>query len=208
MNQADGECSEHPSLAGHRLSLSDLFCTEPFLPPSPSAAYRTTGLLAAASGLGGLRLLDGCGSSMVVGPSNPFFADAFQNERLVQPYLHEQFQWKHGLQAKYRVADYLACHPSVSLSAIAPFCAVGFSLERPGRQVTSAMRSELIIWLGKVNRKLGYDIETFLLAVNYVDRFLGASVISADRLQLLGLAAVLVAAKKVTIAIAVHLTDD
>lgn len=69
------------------------------------------------------------------------------------------------------------------------------------------MRSELIIWLGKVNRQLGYDIETFLLAVNYVDRFLAASVISADRLQLLGLAAILVAAKKVT-SISIHCLLD
>ncbi len=59
------------------------------------------------------------------------------------------------------------------------------------------MRSELIIWLGKVNRQFGYDIETFLLAVNFVDRFLAVTVVSADRLQLLGLAAILVAAKKV-----------
>lgn len=64
-------------------------------------------------------------------------------------------------------------------------------------QVTSAMRSELIIWLGKVNRQFGYDIETFLLAINFVDRFLAVTVVSADRLQLLGLAAILVAAKKV-----------
>lgn len=59
------------------------------------------------------------------------------------------------------------------------------------------MRSELIIWLGKVNRQFGYDIETFLLAVNFVDRFLAVTILSADRLQLLGLAAILVAAKKV-----------
>lgn len=59
------------------------------------------------------------------------------------------------------------------------------------------MRSELIIWLGKVNKQFGYDIETFLLAVNFVDRFLAVTVMSADRLQLLGLAAILVAAKKV-----------
>lgn len=59
------------------------------------------------------------------------------------------------------------------------------------------MRSELIIWLGKVNRQFGYDIETFLLAVNFVDRFLAVTVVSADRLQLLALAAILVAAKKV-----------
>ena len=59
------------------------------------------------------------------------------------------------------------------------------------------MRSELILWLGKVNRQFKYDIETFLLAVNFVDRFLAVTVVSADRLQLLGLAAILVAAKKV-----------
>jgi hypothetical protein len=59
------------------------------------------------------------------------------------------------------------------------------------------MRSELIGWLGKVNRQFGYDIETFLLAINFVDRFLAVSMVSSDSLQLLGLAAILVAAKKV-----------
>jgi hypothetical protein len=60
------------------------------------------------------------------------------------------------------------------------------------------MRSELIIWLGKVNKQFGYDIETFLLAVNFVDRFLAATMLlPLDNLQLVGLAALLVAAKKV-----------
>lgn len=59
------------------------------------------------------------------------------------------------------------------------------------------MRSELIVWLGKVNRQFGYDIETFLLAVNFVDRFLATTLFPGDQLQLLGLAAILVAAKKV-----------
>ena len=63
------------------------------------------------------------------------------------------------------------------------------------------MRSELIIWLGQVNKQFGYDIETFLLAVNFFDRFLASTLnlVTADQLQLVGLAAILVAAKKVSV---------
>ncbi len=60
------------------------------------------------------------------------------------------------------------------------------------------MRSELIGWLSKMTGEFKYDIETFLLAVNFVDRFLAVTfAVAADQLQLLGSAALLVAAKKV-----------
>lgn len=75
-------------------------------------------------------------------------------------------------------------------------------------QITSAMRSELIAWLSKVTGEFSYDIETFLLAVNFVDRFLAGTspyLVAADRLQLLGSAALLVASKKVP---SVHLVKS
>ncbi|KZS17744.1 G2/mitotic-specific cyclin B, copy E-like protein [Daphnia magna] len=178
MNQTAEECRDPlpPSSTGHRLSLTDLFCTEPFPPPSPtSVSAAVAAAAAAASGLERFRLAQSP-RGLFISPTNPFYADLLPDESylLAQPYLHDQFQWKHSLQPKYRVNDYLSCHPNV----------------------TSAMRSELISWLGKVNRQFGYDIETFLLAINFVDRFLAVTVVSADRLQLLGLAAILVAAKK------------
>lgn len=62
------------------------------------------------------------------------------------------------------------------------------------------MRSELIGWLSKMTGEFKYDIETFLLAVNFVDRFLAVTfAVAADQLKLLGSAALLVAAKKVPI---------
>ena len=73
------------------------------------------------------------------------------------------------------------------------------------------MRFKLIGWLNKTTVDLSYDIETFLLAINFVDRFLAGKssylmtverlqvLGPADRLQLLGSAALLVASKKVNI---------
>lgn len=73
------------------------------------------------------------------------------------------------------------------------------------------MRYTLIGWLSKTTVDLSYDIETFLLAINFVDRFLAGKssylmtverlqvLDPADRLQLLGSAALLIASKKVQV---------
>ena len=118
MNQTAEECRDplpHTS-AGHRLSLTDLFCTEPFPPPSPTtvsaAVAAAAAAAAAASGIEGFRLAQSP-HGFFVSPTNPFYSDLLPDESF-QPYLHDQFQWKHSLQGKYRVNDYLSCHPNVS----------------------------------------------------------------------------------------------
>lgn len=118
MNQTAEECKDPfpPSSAGHRLSLTDLFCTEPFPPPSPTAvSAAVAAAAAAASGLEGFRFSQSP-QSLLVSSTNPFYADLLADEsyQLAQPYLHDQFQWKHSLQPKYRVNDYLSYHPNVS----------------------------------------------------------------------------------------------
>ena len=122
MNQTAEECRDPlpPSSAGHRLSLTDLFCTEPFPPQSPTTvsaavAAAAAAAAAAASGLEGFRFAQSP-HGLFIRPTNPFYADLVPDEsyHLVQPYLHDQFQWKHSLQTKYRVNDYLSCHPNVS----------------------------------------------------------------------------------------------
>jgi len=59
------------------------------------------------------------------------------------------------------------------------------------------MRSKLISWLVQVNHQFEFDMETFLLSINFVDRFLATTPVDKNCLQLLGVAALLVAAKKV-----------
>lgn len=120
MNQTAEECRDPlpPSSTGHRLSLTDLFCTESFPPASPntvSAAVAAAAAAAAAAGLEGFRLPQSP-HGIFISRTNPFYADLVHEESylLVHPYLHDQFQWKHSLQPKYRVNDYLSCHPNAS----------------------------------------------------------------------------------------------
>ena len=65
-------------------------------------------------------------------------------------------------------------------------------------QVDTGKRAELVQWLAKVSRQFKYEMETFLLTVNYVDRFLVTTPLAFSCLQLLGVAALLVASKKVS----------
>lgn len=130
MNQTAEECRDPlaPSsssasvVKGHRLSLTDLFCTEPFPTSSPnsvSIAVAAAAAAAAASGLEGFRLPHSSPPhGLFISPTNPFYDDLIPEEsfQLAQPYLHQQFQWKHSQQPKYRVNDYLPCHPNVSFT--------------------------------------------------------------------------------------------
>ena len=157
MNQAAEECDVIPpssaSLLGHRLSLSDLFCTEPFslskspinssnnlinypsdaiIPSQPQFYNRqqlhhfalTTAVAQQQQQLdlsGGYQVTP---RGHFISPTNPFFADLFSEDshhQLSQPYLHDQFQWKHSLQPKYRVLDYLAFSTTVGVSQMALF---------------------------------------------------------------------------------------
>jgi len=152
MNQAAEECDVIPpssaSLLGHRLSLSDLFCTEPFslskspinsssnklinypsdaiIPSQPQFYYRQQlHHFALTTVAAQQQQLDLSGGYQVtprgrfISLTNPFFADLFSEDshhQLSQPYLHDQFQWKHSLQPKYRVLDYLAFSTTVGVS--------------------------------------------------------------------------------------------
>ncbi|GLC72598.1 hypothetical protein PLESTF_001268800 [Pleodorina starrii] len=62
-------------------------------------------------------------------------------------------------------------------------------------EVTPAMRTTLVDWLGEVRDEFRLHSETLFLAVAYLDRFLAYKPVSRGRFQLLGLACVWVAAK-------------
>ena len=62
--------------------------------------------------------------------------------------------------------------------------------------ITPGMRLTLLEWLVTVTRTLEFSLETWCLAVNYVDRFLCAQLVGRDTLQLLGLTALWLAAKQ------------
>ena len=58
-----------------------------------------------------------------------------------------------------------------------------------------AMRAILVDWLLEVSVEYGLQPHTLLLCVSYIDRFLSARALDRTRLQLLGVSALLVAAK-------------
>lgn len=119
MNQGEaGECRDSPILpppatavAGKRLSLTDLFCQERFALPTPDPSSGQQPTAPPRRAVPSTRTTP---HGFLVSPTNPFLADLLaEQEELQQPYLHDQFQWKHGLQPKYRVVDYLSYHPVV-----------------------------------------------------------------------------------------------
>lgn len=63
------------------------------------------------------------------------------------------------------------------------------------RVVRPEMRAVLIDWLYEVSESYSLQTETAMIAVNYVDRFLAIESISIERLQLLGITALFIAAK-------------
>ena len=58
------------------------------------------------------------------------------------------------------------------------------------------MRCSLLNWLVTVTRTLDFSLETWCLAVNYLDRFLCSQLIAKDCLQLVGLTALWLGAKQ------------
>lgn len=121
MNQGEaGECRDSPilppppsALVGKRLSLTDLFCQERFALPTPESS--TAGpsqpfLRRAVAAHPQQRTPHG----FLISSTNPFLTDLLVEEELQQPYLYDQFIWKHGLQPKYQVVNYLSYHPVVS----------------------------------------------------------------------------------------------
>eukprot|EP00727_Mastigamoeba_balamuthi_P002056 m51a1_g11848 hypothetical protein (423) ;mRNA; f:481838-483835 len=79
-------------------------------------------------------------------------------------------------------------------------CSRGFMEKIQGRisseaRVTATMRAILINWLDNVCLKCKLHEETLFHTVNYIDRYLSKRTITRNDLQLLGIAALLVAAK-------------
>ncbi|OEL36241.1 Cyclin-A3-2 [Dichanthelium oligosanthes] len=68
-------------------------------------------------------------------------------------------------------------------------------IEAVQSDVTANMRTILVDWLVEVAEEYKLVADTLYLAISYVDRFLSANVLSRDKLQLLGVAAMLIAAK-------------
>lgn len=60
--------------------------------------------------------------------------------------------------------------------------------------ITSSMRAILVDWLVEVGEEYKLRTETVYLAVNYLDRFLSCMSVLRGKLQLVGTAAVLLAA--------------
>ena len=63
-------------------------------------------------------------------------------------------------------------------------------------EVTSSMRMLLLDWMVDIARELEFSLETWCLAVNYLDRFLGFQPLSKDCLQLVGLTTLWLGAKQ------------
>lgn len=99
---------------------------------------------------------------------------SFQCEEVME-YAVDTYIWKLHLQAKYhvdtRMPDYQSCG------------------------ITGEMRQTLLQWLANVARHLTFSLETWCLAVNYLDRFVAVQAVDKECLQLVGLTTLLIAAK-------------
>lgn len=62
-------------------------------------------------------------------------------------------------------------------------------------EIQWSMRSILIDWIVQVHDRFGLLPETLFLTCNYIDRFLSSKVVSINKLQLVGVTALFVAAK-------------
>lgn len=71
--------------------------------------------------------------------------------------------------------------------------ASGYIHQQP--HLSARMRSTLNDWLFEVHRKYAFRKETFFLTVNIIDRYLSMKCVSRGRLQLVGVTALLIAAK-------------
>ncbi|EOA40295.1 hypothetical protein CARUB_v10009020mg [Capsella rubella] len=68
-------------------------------------------------------------------------------------------------------------------------------MEKVQKDVNSSMRGILVDWLVEVSEEYRLVPETLYLTVNYIDRYLSGNVISRQKLQLLGVACMMIAAK-------------
>lgn len=68
-------------------------------------------------------------------------------------------------------------------------------MERVQKDINPSMRAILIDWLVEVSEEYRLVPETLFLAVNYIDRYLSGNVIIRQKLQLLGVACMMISAK-------------
>lgn len=68
--------------------------------------------------------------------------------------------------------------------------------EQVQSEVTPRMRLSLLDWMVDISRELEFSLETWCLAVNYLDRFLETQLLSKDCLQLAGLTTLWLGAKQ------------
>ncbi|GMP79487.1 hypothetical protein CsSME_00035010 [Camellia sinensis var. sinensis] len=68
-------------------------------------------------------------------------------------------------------------------------------MERVQKDINSSMRAILIDWLVEVAEEYRLVPDTMYLAVNYIDRYLSGNTMDRQRLQLLGVACMMIAAK-------------
>jgi len=90
-------------------------------------------------------------------------------------YAVDTFMWKKSLECQYHVDS-------------------GWEVFQT--EITPKMRSTLLRWMVAISRDLEYSLETWCLAVNYVDRFLSSQLLAKDCLQLVGLTALWLGAKQ------------
>merc|ERR1712059_16486 len=89
-------------------------------------------------------------------------------------YAVDIYKWKKSLETSYLAGDWTEVQTDV----------------------TPPMRHSLLMWLLDYVRQVEFSLETWCLAVNYLDRFLCAQLIAKDCLQLTGLTALWVAGKQ------------
>eukprot|EP00092_Neocalanus_flemingeri_P036048 GFUD01039248.1.p1 GENE.GFUD01039248.1~~GFUD01039248.1.p1 ORF type:complete len:400 (+),score=59.17 GFUD01039248.1:81-1280(+) len=89
-------------------------------------------------------------------------------------YAVDIFEWKKSLEEQYQVGDW----------------------EIVQTEVTPRMRLTLLDWMVDITRQLEFTLETWCLAVNYLDRFLETQLLAKDCLQLAGLTALWLGAKQ------------
>jgi len=89
-------------------------------------------------------------------------------------YAVDIFDWKKSLEADYLPGKW----------------------EERQSEVTSSMRMLLLEWMVDISRELEFSLETWCLAVNLLDRFLGVQPLSKDCLQLVGLTVLWIGAKQ------------
>jgi len=97
---------------------------------------------------------------------------SFQCEEVME-YAVDTYIWKLKLQHQYHVKSIKSCNSGI----------------------TGEMRQTLLQWLANISRHLIFSLETWCLAVNYLDRFLALQAVDKECLQLVGLTTLLIAAK-------------